>query len=59
MEAASINYVNVPMKGVVAPTNEQIGNVFAPLNWPGVVSVHSKASRTGRIVSCHRIEQGS
>jgi tyrosine-protein phosphatase SIW14 len=58
VEAAGMNYVNVPMKGVVAPTNEQINKVLALLNSPDPVFVHCKrgADRTGTIIACYRIE---
>jgi tyrosine-protein phosphatase SIW14 len=55
--AAGMNYVNVPMKGVVAPTNEQIAKVLALLNSPEPVFVHCKrgADRTGAVIACYRI----
>ena len=40
--AAGMNYVNVPMKGVVAPTNEQIAKVLQHLNSQEPVFVHCK-----------------
>ena len=55
--AAGMNYVNVPMKGVVAPTNEQIAKVLALLESPEPVFVHCKrgADRTGTVIACYRI----
>jgi protein tyrosine/serine phosphatase len=55
--AAGMNYVNVPMKGVVAPTNEQIAKVLALLNSPEPIFVHCKrgADRTGAVIACYRI----
>ena len=55
--AAGMNYINVPMKGVVAPTNEQIAKVLAALNSEGPVFVHCKrgADRTGTVIACYRI----
>jgi len=55
--AAGMNYVNVPMKGVVAPTNEQISKILALLNSNEAVFVHCKrgADRTGTVIACYRI----
>jgi protein tyrosine/serine phosphatase len=55
--AAGMTYVNVPMKGVVAPTNEQIAKVLALLDSQGPVFVHCKrgADRTGAVIACYRI----
>ena len=54
---AGMNYLNVPMKGVVAPTNEQISKVLALLNSQDTVFVHCKrgADRTGAVIACYRI----
>ncbi len=55
--ASGMTYFNVPMKGVVAPTNEQITKVLALLNSEGPVFVHCKrgADRTGAVIACYRI----
>jgi len=55
--AAGMNYVNVPMKGVVAPTDEQIAKVLALLDSKEPVFVHCKrgADRTGTVIACYRI----
>jgi uncharacterized protein (TIGR01244 family) len=55
--AAGMNYVNVPMKGVVAPTNEQIAKVLTLLGSKDPVFVHCKrgADRTGAVIACYRI----
>ena len=55
--AAGMIYVNVPMKGVVAPTNEQIAKVLALLDSKDAVFVHCKkgADRTGTVIACYRI----
>jgi protein tyrosine/serine phosphatase len=52
-----MNYVSVPMKGVVVPTNEQIAKVLAVLNSEGPVFVHCKrgTDRTGAVIACYRI----
>jgi len=55
--AAGMKYLNVPMKGVVAPTNEQIAKVLELLNSQEPVFVHCKrgADRTGAVIACYRI----
>jgi len=55
--AAGMSYVNVPMKGVVAPTNEQISKVLTLLGSKDPVFVHCKrgADRTGAVIACYRI----
>ena len=55
--SAGMKYFNVPMKGVVAPTNEQIGKVLSLLNSEDLVFIHCKrgADRTGAVIACYRI----
>jgi tyrosine-protein phosphatase SIW14 len=55
--AFGMNYVNVPMKGVVAPTDEQIAKVMALLDSKEPVFVHCKKGmdRTGTVIACYRI----
>jgi len=55
--AAGMKYVNIPMKGVVAPKHEQIAKVLALLNSKEPVFVHCKrgADRTGAVIACYRI----
>ena len=55
--AAGMKYVNVPMKGVVKPTDEQITKVLALLDSQEPVFVHCKrgADRTGTVIACYRI----
>jgi protein tyrosine phosphatase len=52
-----MKYVNVPMKGVVAPTNQQIVTVLQLLNSGEPVFVHCKrgSDRTGAVIACYRI----
>jgi tyrosine-protein phosphatase SIW14 len=56
VEAAGMRYVNVPMNGIVAPTNEQILKVLGMLE-SGPVFVHCRrgADRTGTVVACYRM----
>ena len=58
VSALGMNYINVPMKGVVAPTDEQIARVLAALDSEGPVLVHCKrgADRTGTVIACYRIK---
>ena len=58
VEAAGMRYVNVPMKGVVAPSNEQIGKVLDLLNSDEPVFVHCRrgSDRTGAVIACYRIQ---
>ena len=55
--AAGMKYVNVPMKGVVAPTDAQIAKVLELLDSQEPVFVHCKrgADRTGTVIACYRI----
>ena len=55
--AAGMIYVNVPMKGVVSPTNEQIAKILALLDSKEPVFVHCKrgSDRTGTVIACYRI----
>jgi uncharacterized protein (TIGR01244 family) len=56
--AAGMTYVNVPMKGVVAPSEAQMAQILSVLlKSQGPVLVHCKrgADRTGAVVACYRI----
>src|SRR5215467_4014434 len=55
--AAGMRYVSVPMKGVVAPTDEQIDKVLKLLDSQEPVFVHCRrgADRTGTVIACYRI----
>jgi uncharacterized protein (TIGR01244 family) len=56
--AAGMKYINVPMKGVVAPSDGQVAKILAVLNSDEPVFVHCKrgADRTGAVIACYRIE---
>jgi len=57
VEAAGMRYVNIPMHGVVAPSNEQVSQALALLNSDNAVFVHCRrgADRTGTIIACYRM----
>ena len=55
--AAGLTYVNIPMKGIVAPTEAQVAKALALLNSKDPVFIHCKrgADRTGTIIACYRM----
>lgn len=55
--ALGMSYVNLPMKGVVAPSDEQITKALALLDSQGPVFVHCQrgSDRTGTVIACYRI----
>jgi tyrosine-protein phosphatase SIW14 len=59
VEAAGMHYINVPLKRIVAPSNESISKVLALLqsNEDGPVFVHCRGGvdRTGAVIACYRI----
>jgi tyrosine-protein phosphatase SIW14 len=57
VRAANMKYVNFPMRGVIAPSDEQITKILALLNSNEPVFIHCKrgADRTGAVIACYRI----
>ncbi len=57
VEAAGMHYLNVPMNGIVAPSDEQIAKVLAVLDSGQAVFVHCRQGkdRTGTVIACYRI----
>ncbi len=59
VEAAGMHYINVPMHGVEAPSDENVAKVLALFNSDsdGPVFVHCRrgADRTGTVIACYRI----
>jgi uncharacterized protein (TIGR01244 family) len=60
VQVAGMRYVNVPMNGVTAPTDEQVSKVLALLENASPASpvfVHCRrgADRTGTVIACYRM----
>ena len=59
VEAAGLRYVNIPMRGMHRPAEDQIAGALAVLNdskaWPVFVHCKRGADRTGTVVACYRI----
>ncbi len=58
-EALGLRYISVPMKGLEAPTTQQIESLLSVLNAAdqGPVFVHCREGkdRTGTVIACYRI----
>jgi len=57
VQAAGMRYINIPMHGVVAPSDEQIVRALALLDSESPVFVHCRrgADRTGAVIACYRM----
>jgi tyrosine-protein phosphatase SIW14 len=59
VQSLGMRYVNVPMDGIVSPTDEQIFKTLSLLSAPsaGPVFIHCKrgADRTGTVMACYRM----
>jgi len=59
VEAAGMRYFNVPMHGIVAPSDEQVAKVLTLFDstTDGSVFVHCRrgADRTGTVIACYRM----
>lgn len=59
VEAAGMRYINIPMSGFAAPSDQQIARALSIMNDPaaGPVFIHCRrgADRTGTVVACYRV----
>ena len=59
VEDDGMRFVSVPMKGIGAPSLEQVSKVLSVLedsdNWPVFVHCRRGADRTGTVLACYRI----
>lgn len=57
VQAAGMRYINIPMHGVIAPSDEQIAQALTLLDSESPVFVHCKrgADRTGTVIACYRM----
>jgi len=57
VQEAGMRYVNVPLKGIVAPPDDQIAKILTILNGPDPAFVHCREGkdRTGVAIACYRI----
>ena len=63
VKAAGMNYVSLPLNGMLAPTDQQISRALAVISDPanGPVFVHCRrgADRTGTVIACYRVAHDS
>ena len=59
VEADGMRFVSVPMKGIGAPTLEQVASALRVLedsdNWPVFIHCRRGSDRTGTVLACFRI----
>jgi protein tyrosine/serine phosphatase len=59
VESDGMRFVSVPMRGLSAPTQEQVSEVLGLLNdsesWPVFIHCRRGADRTGTVLACYRI----
>jgi len=59
VEADGMRFVSIPMKGIGAPTQEQVSKALSVLqesgNWPVFIHCRRGSDRTGTVLACYRI----
>jgi tyrosine-protein phosphatase SIW14 len=59
VEADGMRFVSIPMKGIGAPSQEQVSKALGVLensdNWPVFVHCRRGSDRTGTVLACYRI----
>jgi protein tyrosine/serine phosphatase len=59
VESDGMRFVSVPMKGLSAPSLDQLSKVFSVLDdsasWPVFIHCRRGADRTGTVLACYRI----